>query len=80
MTWISKQQKTIETSTYGSELVSACVAVKLIMEYHYKLHMLGMPLDDPALLLGNNNSIVLNTTVPLSPLKKKHNAIAWHCI
>ena len=80
MTWISKRQKTIKTSTYGSELVAARVAVELIMEYRYKLRMLGMPINGPALLLGDNNSVVLNTTVPSSPLKKKHNAIAWHRI
>ena len=56
------------------------VAVELIMEYYYKLCMLGVPLDGPALLLGDNNSVVLNMTVPSSPLKKKHNAIAWHHI
>ena len=80
MTWISKQQKTIEMSTYGSKLVAGCVTVELIMEYCYKLRMLGVPLDGPALLLGDNNSVILNMTVPSSPLKKKHNAIAWHCI
>ena len=42
--------------------------------------MLGVPLDGPTLLLGDNNSVVLNMTVPSSPLKKKHNAIAWHHI
>ena len=48
------------------------------MEYRYKLRMLGVPIKGPALLLGDNNSVILNTTVPSSPLKKKHNAIAWH--
>ena len=80
MMWISKQQKTIIMSTYGSKLVAGCVTVELIMEYHYKLCMLGVPLDGPALLLEDNNSIILNMTVPSSPLKKKHNVIAWHHI
>jgi len=40
--------------------------------------MLGVKLDGPALLLGDNKSVVLNTTVPSSILKKKHNAIAYH--
>jgi hypothetical protein len=39
---------------------------------------LGMALDGPALMLGDNMSLVLNTTVPSSVLKKKHNAIAYH--
>jgi hypothetical protein len=34
--------------------------------------------DGPTLMLGNNMSVVLNTSVPSSVLKKKHNAIAYH--
>jgi hypothetical protein len=29
-------------------------------------------------MLGDNMSVVLNTTVPSSVLKKKHNATAYH--
>jgi hypothetical protein len=42
------------------------------------LRSLGVVLDGPALMLGDNMSVVLNTTVPSSVLKKKHNAIAYH--
>ena len=70
--WILKRQKTVESSTYGSELVAACIATKLTMELQYTLRSLGVPLDGPALMLGNNLSVVLNTTVPSSVLKKKH--------
>ena len=31
--WVSQRQKTVETSTYGSELVAARVATELILEY-----------------------------------------------
>jgi hypothetical protein len=37
-------------------------------------------LDGPALMLGDNMSVVLNTTVPSSVLKKKYNPIAYHLI
>ena len=30
--WVSKQQKTVETSTYGSELVGSRIATELILE------------------------------------------------
>ena len=76
--WISKRQKTVETSTYGSELVASKVATELIMEYRYSLRMMGVELDGPALLLGDNNSVILNCTMPSSVLKKKHNACAYH--
>ena len=65
----------VETSTYGLELVAARIAVELILEMHYHLRMLGIPINEPALLLGDNKSVGLNTTLPLSVLKKKHNAI-----
>ena len=76
--WVSKRQKTVETSTYGSELVAARIAVDLIVEMRYVLRMLGVKVEKQTLLLGDNNSVVLNTTLPSSILKKKHNAIAYH--
>ena len=75
---VCKRQKTVETSTYGSELVAARVATELVMEMRYMLRMLGVPLDGPALMLGDNMSVVLNTTLPSSVLKKKHCAISYH--
>ena len=76
--WYSKRQTTVETSSYGSELVAARIAIELVIELRYKLRMLGVPVDSPTQLLGDNMSVVLNTTVPSSQLKKKHNAIAYH--
>ena len=35
--WVCKRQKTVESSTYGSELVAARVATELIMEIRYAL-------------------------------------------
>jgi hypothetical protein len=68
----------VETSIYGSELVASRVATELILEVRYVLRSLGVALDGPALMLGDNMSVVLNTTVPSSVLKKKHNEIAYH--
>lgn len=38
---------------------------------------MGIPLDGPALMLGDNNSIALKFTMQSSVLKKKHNACAY---
>jgi hypothetical protein len=76
--WISKRQKTVETSTYGSEWVASRIAMGLILEVRYMLRSLGVALDGPALMLWDSMSVVLNTTVPSSVLKKKHNAIVYH--
>ena len=76
--WILKHQKTVETSTCGSELMASKVATELIMEHRYSLQMMGVELDGPVLLLGDNNSVILNCAMPSSVLKKKHNACAHH--
>jgi hypothetical protein len=38
--WISKRQKTVETSTYGSELVASWISRELILEIRYMLRSL----------------------------------------
>jgi hypothetical protein len=68
--WISNRQKTVETSTYGSELVASRIATDLIVEYRYKFRMLGVPVDGHALMLGDNASVIASTTIPSSPLRK----------
>jgi len=42
--WYSKKQATIETATYGSELVSACIVVDQIVDLHLTLRYLGVPI------------------------------------
>jgi hypothetical protein len=68
----------VETSTYGSEFVVSWIATELILEIRHMLQSLGVALDGPALMLGDNMSVFLNTTVPSSVLRKNHNAIAYH--
>ena len=67
-------------TTYGAELVEARIAVDMVIELWYMLHMLGIPVDGPSLMLGDNNSVVLNTFIPSSVLKKKHHACAYHWV
>ena len=78
LVWISRRQKTVESSTYGSELVAARVAIDLIIEMRYKLRMLGVKLEKETMLVGDNMSVILNTTIPSSSLKKKHLACSYH--
>jgi hypothetical protein len=40
--WISKRQKTVETSTYGSELVASMIATEIILEVRYMLRSLSV--------------------------------------
>ena len=76
--WLSKRQKTVETSTYGSELVAARIGVDMLIAMRYKLRVLGINLEDTSYMVGDNMSVVLNTTLPSSSLKKKHLACNYH--
>jgi hypothetical protein len=50
----------VGTSTYGSELVASRIATELIIEISFMLWSLGVDLEGPALMLGDNMSLVLN--------------------
>jgi Reverse transcriptase (RNA-dependent DNA polymerase) len=76
--WYTKRQNSVETSTFGSEFMATKTAVELIKAMRYKLRMLAIPLDGHAHLRVDNMSVVANTTVPASTLKKKSNSIAYH--
>ena len=78
ITWYSKGQNTVESSTFSSEFVAMRILVDLIESMRYKLRMFGIPLDGPANVFCDNNSVVINSTIPTSTLKKKHNSIAYH--
>ena len=55
----SKCQTTVEFSTYGSKLVAACLATNQAVELIYTLQMIGVPIDGSAVMLGDNESVVI---------------------
>jgi len=79
--WYCKKQNIVETSRYGAELVAGRLATEMAIEfrYIYIFRMLGVPIDGPVILLGDNKGMIKNTLImSLSQLNKKHNAIAYH--
>ena len=42
--------------------------------------MLWIPADKPAFVFGDNKSVVANTTVPGSTIKKKRSSLSYHFI
>jgi len=60
--------------------VTSRMATELILEIRFMLRSLGVTLDGPTLMLGDKMSVVLNTSVPSSVLKKKHNAIPYNLL
>ena len=46
----------------------------------YKLHMMGVLIEEPTYVYGDNMSVLYNTTSPESTCKKKSNSIAYDFI
>ena len=78
ITWYSKRQNTVESSTFGSEFVALKTATEMIMGLRYKLRMMGIAIDGPSNVFCDNQSVVTNSSVPESTLKKKHVSICYH--
>ena len=76
--WYSKKQDTVETATYGSELVAAKTSTEQIMDIRQTLRYLGAPIHSKYFLLGDNRSVVTSATLPHSTLIKHHNMLAFH--
>jgi len=76
--WFSKRQSTVETSTFGSEIIAMRIAIEMVGGLRYKLRMMGVPIAGPCDVSCDNNSVVQNTTRPESPIKKKHCSVAYH--
>jgi len=78
--WHSKRQNSIETSSFGSEFMALKSGFELLEGLRYKLGMMGVLLLGPAIVKVDNMSVVHNTSVPESQLKKKSNSSAYHYV
>jgi hypothetical protein len=74
----SKRQNTVESATYGSELMAAQIALEHLLGVRYKLRAMGIRFDDQTAMLCDNQAVVTNMQLPSSNLKKKHNAVSYH--
>jgi hypothetical protein len=59
--WFSKRQPTVESSVFGAEFVAMKNGIETRRGLHYKLRMIGVAIDGPTYVYGNNMSVVHNT-------------------
>eukprot|EP00970_Alexandrium_tamarense_P011261 scaffold2439_cov163-Alexandrium_tamarense.AAC.1 len=78
--WLSKKQSTVETSVFGAEFVAMKHGIETVRGIHYKLRMMGIEVDNPTYVYGDNMSVVTNSSKPESQLKKKCNSICYHAV
>jgi hypothetical protein len=75
--WISMRQPTVETSVFGTEFVTMTYGMEKLGALRYKLRMMGVCVDTPSYIYGDNQAVVTNTQRPESQLGKKNNSICY---
>ena len=53
----SKKQNTVETSTFGSELVALRAAMERVKASRIKLRLMGIPIEGPMNIFYHNESV-----------------------
>jgi len=58
------------------------MAMKQATEYvrglRYKLRSMGIPVEECCYIYGDNKSVLVNSSMPQSQLKKKSNSVTYH--
>jgi hypothetical protein len=70
----------VESSVFGAEFVAMKNGIETTRGLRYKLRMMGVAIDGPTYVYGDNMLVVHNTQRPESVLKKKSNAISYHAV
>ena len=78
--WFSKRQTRIENSVFGSEFIAMRTGLETVQGLRYKLRMMGIPVNTPTYIYGDNMSVIHNTSKPESVLRKKANSVCYHYI
>jgi hypothetical protein len=78
--WFSKRQPTVKSSVFGAECVAVKNGIETTRGLRYKFIMMGVTIDGPTYVYGENMSVVHNTQRPESVLKKKSNVRCYHTV
>ena len=78
ISWTSKRQGTIESSSYSTKFCDGLVASEEAIAIRYMLRSLGVPVRGATAICGDNLGMIISSTNPDSELKKKHVAISFH--
>ena len=76
--YYTKRQATVECATFSTEFVAARTAVEQIIDNRLTLRYFGVEIKGSTKMFGDNKSVVINSSVPHSQLKKRHVALAYH--
>jgi hypothetical protein len=80
VTWMSKRQGAIATSTYTAEMAAMKTAAEEAINIRYMLRSLGVPIHERTALWGDNMGSLISTDNPGSQCTKKHSQVAFHYV
>jgi hypothetical protein len=80
VTYFSKRQGAVATSTYSAEICAAKVGTEEAISLRYMLRSFGVPVKQRTTLIGDNLGSLISVTKPGSPLKKKTCSVAYHFV
>ena len=78
--WLSKKQNSVESSAFGSKFTAMKQCCEHLCGLRCKLRMMGIPVDGPCHVHGDNQSVLNNAGIPDSTLKKKSQSVACHFV
>jgi len=80
ISWASKKQRTVAQSTCEAELYAEAAAINEVLWLRGLLSELGLDVESPSLILGDNQSTVAISTNGVKSERTKHVDIKYHFI
>ena len=80
VTWSSRRQPSVQTSTFGAEFTALKKAVEQAITLRYYLRSMGINVAKPTPIFVDNMGVVLNASNPGSTLNKKSVALSYHFV
>ena len=78
--WYTKNQATVQGAFFGAEFVAMKQGLEASRGIIFKLRMMGVRIDGPTYVYGENMYVIHNTSKPESVLKKKSKFICYHFV
>jgi Reverse transcriptase (RNA-dependent DNA polymerase) len=80
VSWRSKRQASVQTSTFGAEFTTLKKAVEEGITLRYYFRSMGIKVAKPTPIFVDNMGVVLNASNPGSTLNKKSVALSYHFV
>ena len=78
--WMYKKQPRIETSVFGADFMAMKHGMETLCGIRYKLRMMGITIEGPSYIYGDNMLVIYNIQQLEINLSKKSNSIFYHAM